>query len=208
MKAGVAIVVALVVVSAPVALNRAFAQASSGEVFHIGLSKDMRGQFKVEPVKHYTCKDQIAKVVRKMWTGPTKFTLRVSRNQGPCDELPQLFAGTMDVSWTVTVRDEPISFGTHEGKFAWMAGASKAEGTMSGTWGCGTHRPPLKDCERCRAANHVEGLLIGEVTAGPLKGAQIRATYAGLIDPGRVTPTSFPGVLELTVDGVYIVKCP
>ena len=125
-KAVVAIVVALVVVSAPVAVNRALAQAASGEVFHIGLSKNMRGQFKVEPVKHYTCKDQIAKVVRKMWTGPTKFTLQVSPNQGPCDELPQLFGGTMDVSWTVTVRDEAIPFGTHEGKFAWTAGASKA----------------------------------------------------------------------------------
>src|SRR4051812_9022326 len=117
MKAVVAIVVALVVVSAPVAVIRAFAQPTSGAVFHIGLSKNMRGQFKVAPVKHYACKDQIAKVVRKMWTGPTKFTVQVSGNPGPCDELPQLFGGTMDVAWTVTVRDEPISFGTHEGKF-------------------------------------------------------------------------------------------
>src|SRR5438874_1597096 len=101
----------------PSPVPTASSHRASNRQARVWLSKNMRGQFKVEPVKHYTCKDQIAKVVRKMWTGPTKFTLQVSPNQGPCDELPPLFGGTMDVSWTVTVRDAPISFGTHEGKF-------------------------------------------------------------------------------------------
>jgi hypothetical protein len=143
----VAIAMALSVVLAPVATRWAFAQAGA-DVFHVGLSKDLRGQIAIGPIKHYTCKDPIGKVARKMWTGTAKqFTLRVSSNPGPCDELADLFGGTMVVTgWTVTVRDEAIPFGTQDnGKFTWTAGASQATGTLGGTWGCGTHRPPLKD---------------------------------------------------------------
>jgi hypothetical protein len=213
-RAGVALAVSLGVVAAPVAVRRAAAQPPAGGVSHVGLSKDLRARVKIEPIKRYSCKDVVGKATRKMWTAPTKFTLQVASNPGPCDKLPQLFGGTIDVAWTVTVRDEPTPFGTQEGKFAWAAGASKAAGTMSGTWGCGTHRPPLKECERCRAANHVEGLLQGDVTEGPLKGATIRATYAGLFDsaptpaPGKTPPVSLTGTIQLTLDGVYVVKCP
>jgi hypothetical protein len=215
----VAIAVALSVVSAPGAVRWAGAQAGA-DVFHVGLSKDLRGQIAIGPIKHYTCKDPVGKVARKMWTGVAKqFTLQVTSNPGPCDELAALFGGTMVVTgWTVTVRDEAVPFGTQDnGKFTWTAGASQATGTLSGTWGCGTHRPPLKDaagaalaCERCRSANHVEGLLVGDVTAGPLKGATIRATYAGFATGLQVTPTgtSASGTLQLALDGVYVVKCP
>jgi hypothetical protein len=145
-----------------------------------------------------------------MWTGTAKpFKLEVASNKD-CDERPDLFAGSLEVtSWTVTVRDEPATFGTHDGKFNWVVGADKASGVLSGTWGCGTHRrAPLDDCEKCRARNHIEGLLTGDVTEGPLKGSRIRASYAGALDPQQVTQTHFPATIRVALDGVYIVPCP
>src|SRR3954449_5804383 len=57
----VAIAMALSVVGSPAAMRWAVAQAPT-EVFHIGLSKDLRGPITISSIKHYTCKDPVGKV--------------------------------------------------------------------------------------------------------------------------------------------------
>src|SRR4051794_22733781 len=87
-----AVAVALGVVCGHAVGRWALAQAPAGSVFHVVLSKDLRGQFNLA-IKKYDCKDPASKTTRKMWTGTAKpFKLEVASNKD-CDELPELFAG-------------------------------------------------------------------------------------------------------------------
>jgi hypothetical protein len=117
-----------------------------------------------------------------------------------CDELNHNFNGTMACSWTLTLRTDQDGFGIHTGTFRWEDTLGDVvEGSMQGTIGCGTHRlpgvheagSPTEDCEECRAAYHVEGLLTGHVVSGPLKNQYgsvlLNASYAGSLNGGGLT---------------------
>lgn len=189
-------------------MNPAIAQPGTPPVVHLGLSKNLLGEGSSQPTPPYRCLE--TGQPRTMQTLTTKLQLRVSSNR-PCDEVPN--DGTLTCQWTITARTDQGGFGTHDGTFTWKDSAGNvANGTMVGTIGCGTHRPPnLGQCERCRAPLHFEGLLTGRFTAGPLfdkavsvrGNARVQATYAGQFR-GQWPALSNP---KGSLDGVYILPC-
>jgi hypothetical protein len=143
-----------------------------------------------------------------------------------CDELGT--SGTITTTWTLLLRWGPpdggiIPFGTHTGSIVWTETLSTGavdtiKGMMAGTFGCGTHRPPVISCEECRDNLHFEGRLTGTYVSGPtfdtykalgLPAPTISTTYAGFFSGPLPTPTdpvTTDGVV-MTIDGVYSFPC-
>lgn len=98
--------------------------------------------------------------------------------------------------------------GFHAADFVWFgAGGLKLEGRMSGVTNEGSHRLPIKACQRCDDRGIMEGRLCGQVTTAPdptLKGCQVIAAYRIKFDP---SVRGGSGRAVGTIEGVIISPC-
>jgi hypothetical protein len=201
----------------------AVARAATVDDVYEGLCKDVvHGSGTCTFVTNYSCDVPPGSLIFKdMEKITAKLTLPFIPDQ--CDELGT--AGTITTTWTLLLRWGPgpiVPFGTHAGSFTWTEGPATGpdviKGTMSGTFGCGTHRPPLLECELCRDNLHFEGRLTGTYVSGPtfslykgrgLPAPTISTTYAGYFNgelPNPDLKTTTVGV-QMAIDGVYSFPC-
>ena len=178
-------------------------RAGAQTIVHLGLSKNVGGVINLSKSKTWKCKMDTK--ILEMFSQVIEMSTEVRSSGDDCDEIAKSLNGKIAIRWEATGRSGPIAFGVHEGKFVWIDGNTKAEGSMQGTFGCGTHRKPLEDCEKCRELNHFEGLLEGHVIAGPLKGERFVASYSGKFTFEK--PTDLKGRVYMTIDGVHIQPC-
>jgi hypothetical protein len=199
------------------------AWAAAVNLVYLGLSKNVpQGSSHNKLVATYSCDVPPGSgMFKDMLKFTAKMALPFAANTA-CDELGT--SGTITTTWTVLLRWGPpdggiIPFGTHTGGFTWTESTGDViKGSMAGTFGCGTHRVPLKDCEPCRDQNHFEGRLTGTFTAGPtftlyqslgLPAPTISTTYTGFFQGSIPTPTNptTDVVVNMTIDGVYSFPC-
>jgi hypothetical protein len=177
--------------------------AQTKKVVDLGLSKNGYGDIELSNRQTYKCK--IGDHVVEMLTLNIGGTLTLS--SADCDETPRLFNGRLQVKWEVTARAGSPAFGHVNGHFVWTDGDNRVEGTIEGTLGCGTHRPPMPFAvEHCRDPYHLEGLIKGAIVAGKYKGGYVQASYAGILSVA--SPTATRGRLYLTLDGANIQLAP
>ena len=202
------------------------AQATT-DLVYLGLSKDIReGTTTAKHVKTYKCNVPPgpggASIEMRKITAP--LTLPFFTHQ-PCDE--DGLNGVIKTTWTILLRVGPASptggfipFGTHAGSGTYTdSKGNVARVSFAGTVGCGTHRDPFMDCERCREHFHFEGWMTGKYVSGPiynvytslgLPAPQLKASYTGNFK-GNGWPTPTVPTVSLTVqmmmDGVYAFNC-
>lgn len=174
------------------------------KLVYFGLSKNVAGAVTLGKETHW-------KVTREtktweMFTGPIEMSTEVTSGGSDADEFATVFNGKIQIHWDLTARSGPVVFGTHTGRFVWTDGVNRAEGTLEGTFGCGTFRKPLGEGVKAREPMHFEGLLKGAITAGSLKGGYMEASYSGKFT--FTSPTASTGRVMMTVDGVHIQKLP
>ncbi|MEP6754791.1 MAG: hypothetical protein ABJA67_04750 [Chthonomonadales bacterium] len=180
-------------------------RANAQTIVDLGLSKNVNGH--VELVKPTTWKVMLGTRVLEMFHQLVYVSGVVQTSGTESDELPTALNGKILIRWEATGRSGRVPFGTMTGIFIIEDGTtSRTEGTLVGTFGCGTHRKPLGDHEGSRELNHFEGTLSGNVTKGPLKGEQIAASFAGKFTFS--SPTSITGSAIMTVDGVHVQPIP
>jgi hypothetical protein len=83
----------------------------------------------------------------------------------------------------------------------------KLTGRMSGFTNVGTHRPPIKVCQKCNDVGIMEGRLCGQVTeAGStrLKGCRVLAAYRIRFD---ASIQGGSGAVVGTLEGVIVCPC-
>lgn len=187
-------VTTLVAQTSPEPLNH------DGHPVLIGLSKQARGSVHVARQRQYRCR--FGGRVITMVDAVAEGTFEVSSHSNHCDELADLLNGRMDVRLELLVRAGELPFGTVDGRFTIRQGDQRANGNITGMFGCGSHHEPVAECERCRKPGHLEFTLTGAITQGRLRGARIRATGAGQLDAHG---DQILGLL--TIDGGYLVRC-
>ena len=168
------------------------------------LSKDVKGEVALEVSKVQKCAKPKCVTLR------TSNVFKLSLTNNTCDStLAKDFNGSLTVTNLVTAyQADGMHRGFHAGDFVW-AGANglKVEGRMSGMTNEGTHRPPIKDCQKCEEVGIMEGRLCGSVTASnnpDLKGCQVIAAYRFRFD---ATAKGIQGKLLGTVEGAIISAC-
>jgi hypothetical protein len=122
-----------------------------------------------------------------------------------CDEgfSKSTLNGTLQC-WVNIIRRKADLRGCFSGRWRLLSstGAVLADGTMEGTVGCGSHRPPgTPGFENCSEPKHFEGKMTGRVLVGAYQGAEICATLAGTGPLQPATPQM------MSVEGVVISAC-
>jgi hypothetical protein len=123
-----------------------------------------------------------------------------------CDEgfSKDRLNGTMQC-WVNIIRRKADLRGCFSGRWRLLSstGLAIAEGTMEGTVGCGSHRPPgTPGLENCSEPKHFEGKMTGRVLlTGAYQGAEICATLAGTGPLQPATPQ------QMSLEGVVISAC-
>jgi hypothetical protein len=201
----------------------AVAWAATVNVVYLGLSKSIpQGTSANKLITTYSCDVPPGSgAFKDMLKFSAHLTLPFDANSS-CDELGT--SGTITTTWTVLLRWGPpdggiVPFGTHTGSFTWTESTGDViKGSMAGTFGCGTHRSPVLDCEACRDPSHFEGRLTGTFVAGPtfklyqslgLPAPTISTTYAGFFNGPTPTPDmkTTEAVVTMAIDGVYSYPC-
>jgi hypothetical protein len=123
-----------------------------------------------------------------------------------CDETGTLLPSdaVLQATWYGDLR-QPDWRGFHNGYFTISSGGTNIiAGSINGSNGVETHG------DQCAACNHFEGTLRGSVwAAGPLQGARIQATYAGVLTDVKCPSDTLPqGAVQLAIDGVVVGPCP
>ena len=167
------------------------------------VSKDLRGELKLNSSKRQKCSEPECRTLR------TAHTLKVKIVKTICDSKPaNVLDGTLGAKFSTAFDTDGNQRGFHSGEFTWTgAGGLTVTGRMSGITNSGTHRKPIKDCQTCRDRGIMEGKLCGEVVkAGDskLKGCQVIAAYRIKFDPSE---RGGSGAVVGTIEGVIVCFC-
>ena len=168
------------------------------------LSKNVKGEVALEVSKLQKCAKPKCVTLR------TSNVFKLSLANNTCDsKLATDFNGSLSVTNLATAyQTDGMHRGFHAGDFVW-AGANglKVEGRMSGMTNEGTHRSPIKECQKCDDVGIMEGRLCGTVTASnnpDLKGCQVMAAYRFKFE---ATAKGIQGKILGTIEGVIISPC-
>lgn len=167
------------------------------------VSKDLKGELKKVNVKEQKCSTPKCKTLRVL------HNLKVDVNPTACDAVAPL-NGTLEITRLCTAFDtDGHHRGVHAGDFTWSgSGGLKLSGRMSGVTNEGSHRLPIKACQKCNDLGIMEGKLCGQVTDGgqtpKLKGCQVIAAYRIKFDP---SVSGGEGAVVGTLEGVMVCMC-
>lgn len=168
------------------------------------ISKDMKGDLKLTSSKQRRCQDPECQTLR------TQHVLKVKViNNQPCDSpAAKHLQGALTANLTTALDTDGMHRGFHSGDFTWTGvGGLTITGTMSGITNDGTHRVPIKACQKCGDRGIMEGKLCGEVVKPgdtKLKGCQVIAAYRIKFDPSvGFISTAVVG----TIEGVLVCFC-
>jgi hypothetical protein len=163
-------------------------------------SKDAVGETSQAQVIVRTCQNEISEQINHL-----AFRMKIS--PGPCDEgfsrevLNGYLIGSVDI-----VRRKSDLRGCFAGTWQIISFSNVllAQGDLSGTVGCGTHRAPgTAPFEDCHEPRHYEGKFAGHVVMqGPYYGADICATLAGT---GPLQPNTQQ---LMSIEGAMFSRCP
>lgn len=167
------------------------------------LSKDLKGDLKLGNSKEHKCADPECRTLR------TAHSLKVEVSPTNCDSpASRALNGVLGVKLSTAFDTDGNHRGFHSGDFTWNGVAGlKITGRMSGVTNEGSHRIPIKDCQKCGDRGIMEGKLCGEVVeAGntKLKGCQVIAAYRIKFDPGAGGGS---GAVVGTIEGVIVCFC-
>jgi hypothetical protein len=166
------------------------------------LSKDMKGELKLTSSKEHKCRAPVCRTLR------TVHDLKVNVFGTACDSpATKPLDGILVVKLVTAFDTDGNHRGVHAGDFTWTGGAGlKVTGRMSGVTNEGSHRLPIKDCQKCGDRGIMEGRLCGQVVEGDsgLKGCAVIAAYRIKFDSGTTGGTG--GVVG-TIEGVTVCAC-
>jgi hypothetical protein len=167
------------------------------------VSKDVKGDLGLTSMKDQKCKDPVCQTRR------VAHTLKVDVVRTRCDSGQSKFLdGSLTAKLSTAFDTDGMHRGFHSGDFTWSGvGGLKITGRMSGITNTGTHRRPIKDCQKCNDTGILEGRLCGEVVQpgdSKLKGCQVMAAYRIKFDP---TEKGGSGAVVGTIDGVIVCFC-
>lgn len=167
------------------------------------LSKDLKGDLKLGNSKEHKCADPECRTLR------TAHSLKVEVAPTNCDSpASRSLNGVLGVKLSTAFDTDGNHRGFHSGDFTWTGVAGlKITGRMSGVTNEGSHRLPIKDCQKCGDRGIMEGKLCGEVVeAGntKLKGCQVIAAYRIKFDSGA---SGGSGAVVGTIEGVIVCFC-
>ena len=168
------------------------------------VSKDLKGELKRTSSKEQKCQTPECKTLR------TIHGLKVEVSPTNCDSpAASPLSGTLTAKIITAFDTDGNHRGVHAGDFSWTgAGGLKITGRMSGVTNEGSHRLPIKDCQKCNDRGIMEGRLCGQVIDGgqtpKLKGCQIVAAYRIKFDPSI---TGGDGGVKGTLEGVLVCSC-
>lgn len=167
------------------------------------LSKDVKGELKLSSSKEQKCQDPRCRTLR------TVHGLKVEVGPTACDSpTSRPLNGVLTVKLITAFDTDGNHRGFHSGDFSWTgAGGLKVTGRMSGVTNEGSHRVPIKACQKCNDIGIMEGRLCGQVVeAGDskLKGCQVIAAYRIKFDP---SDTGGSGGVVGTIEGVIVCFC-
>lgn len=166
------------------------------------LSKDLKGEMKLSSSKEHKCKDPECRTLR------TIHSLKMNVSNAGCDSpAAKPLNGTLSVKLITAFDTDGNHRGFHSGDFTWTGAAGlTVTGRMSGMTNEGSHRLPIKDCQKCGDRGIMEGKLCGQVVEGDsgLKGCQVIAAYRIKFDSGSTGGTG--GVVG-TIEGVTVCFC-
>ena len=167
------------------------------------LSKDLKGSLKLEENNEKKCQKPECRTLRAVQT------LKVRVANTNCDSPPaKPLTGILTATLVSAFDTDGNQRGFHSGDFKWVGtGGLTVAGRMSGVTNVGSHRLPIKNCQKCSDRGIMEGKLCGEVVdAGKsdLKGCQVIAAYRISFDSSAgAISTSVVG----TIEGVLVCFC-
>lgn len=167
------------------------------------LSKDLKGDLKLGSTKEHKCSEPECKTLR------TAHSLKVKVVATLCDSpTARPLNGTLTVKLITAFDTDGNHRGFHSGDFSWTgAGGLKVTGHMSGVTNEGSHRLPIKACQKCNDLGIMEGRLCGQVVEAAdskLKGCQVIAAYRVRFDP---SVKGGSGGVVGTIEGVIVCFC-
>ena len=168
------------------------------------LSKNLKGEMPLSGGTKKECKEPKCKTLR------TRHQLKAQIKGTGCDSaLAKALDGGLEFGNLSTAFDiDGMHRGFHAADFVWFgANDLKLEGRMSGVTNEGSHRLPIKACQRCDDRGIMEGRLCGQVTSSKdpaLKGCQVIAAYRIKFDPSL---KGGGGAVVGTIEGVIICPC-
>jgi hypothetical protein len=168
------------------------------------VSKDLKGELQLSTSKEQKCTTPKCKTLR------TVHGLKVEVKATVCDsQVAAPLDGSLGVKLITAFDTDGNHRGVHAGDFTLAgAGGLKVTGRMSGVTNEGSHRLPIKACQKCADIGIMEGRLCGQVIDGgatpKLKGCQVVAAYRIKFDPSL---TGGQGAIVGTLEGVLICFC-
>lgn len=166
----------------------------------VPVSKNLRGEFDLADRDLQKCKLPKCETLKALH----EMKLEVRSNR-PCDSVAaRRLDGTLAGRLLFAFIENGNQRGYHKAKIEWSGQNSVLVGQMSGITNAGTHRDPLRPCERCDERGHMEGCLDAVVVKGDHKGCRLLATYVIEFDPST---GSISTAVEGTLEGVLICDC-
>jgi hypothetical protein len=168
------------------------------------LSKDLKGELRLANSKEQKCAEPKCRTLR------TTHELKVEVVPTTCDSsAAKPLNGTFGVKLITAFDTDGNHRGLHSGDFTWVgAGGLKIAGRMSGVTNEGSHRVPIKACQKCSDIGIMEGRLCGQVVDPgrnlKLRGCQVIAAYRIKFDPST---TGGQGAVVGTLEGVIVCFC-
>lgn len=167
------------------------------------LSKDLKGKLTLDKRNEKKCQKPECRTLR------AAHTLKAEVAVTNCDSVvSKPLVGTLTAKLVTAFDTDGNHRGFHSGDFTWVgAGGIAVAGRMSGVTNEGSHRLPIKACQKCGDRGIMEGKLCGEVVKpgnSDLKGCQVIAAYRIKFDPSAgATSTAVVG----TIEGVIMCFC-
>jgi hypothetical protein len=167
------------------------------------VSKDLKGDLKLGDPREHKCSQPECKTIR------TVNFMKVKVVATLCDSpAARPLNGTLTVDLITAYDTDGNHRGFHAGDFT-LAGAAGliVKGRMSGVTNEGSHRLPIKSCQKCGDIGIMEGRLCGAVVdpgKSRLRDCQVIAAYRIKFDPSIV---GAKGVAVGTLEGVLICPC-
>lgn len=167
------------------------------------VSKDLKGDLKLGDSKEHKCSQPRCKTLR------TVHALEVKVLATLCDSpAARPLNGDLTVKLVTAFDTDGNHRGFHAGDFTLAgAGGLKITGRMSGVTNEGSHRLPIKACQKCGDTGIMEGRLCGAVVdpgTSRLRGCQIIAAYRIKFDPSIAGGS---GAVVGTLEGVVVCAC-